>query len=112
SEGTAVNITYSDNGNITMELGGVATKDRMPDAAETERLTEDMRSFCGQYREFERRLAEKGVVSNHILMLPPEPAYAQVINVSDYDMIDDIATIEEAAEQYSAAQEKEMRLDD
>ena len=42
SEGTAVNVTYSDNGNITMELGGVDTKDRMPDTLETERLTEDM----------------------------------------------------------------------
>lgn len=112
SEGTAVNVTYSDNGNITMELGGVDTKDRMPDTLETERLTEDMRSFCGQYREFERRLAEKGVVSNHISLLPPEPVYAQVINVSDYDMTDNIATIDQTTEQYSLTQMKEMRSDD
>lgn len=112
SEGTAVNVTYSDNGNITMELGGVDTKDRMPDTLETERLTEDMRSFCGQYREFERRLAEKGVVSNHISLLPPEPVYAQVINVSDYDMTDNIATIDQTTEQYSSTQMKEMRSDD
>ena len=112
SEGTAVNVTYSDNGNITMELGGVDTKDRMPDTLETERLTEDMGSFCGQYREFERRLAEKGVVSNHISLLPPEPVYAQVINVSDYDMTDNIATIDQTTEQYSSTQMKEMRSDD
>lgn len=112
SEGTAVNVTYSDNGNITMELGGVDTKDRMPDTLETERLTEDMRSFCGQYREFEHRLAEKGVVSNHISLLPPEPVYAQVINVSDYDMTDNIATIDQTTEQYSSTQMKEMRSDD
>ena len=112
SEGPAVNVTYSDNGNITMELGGVDTKDRMPDTLETERLTEDMRSFCGQYREFERRLAEKGVVSNHISLLPPEPVYAQVINVSDYDMTDNIATIDQTTEQYSSTQMKEMRSDD
>ena len=112
SEGTAVNVTYSDNGNITMELGGVDTKDRMPDTLETERLTEDMGSFCGQYREFERRLAEKGVVSIHISLLPPEPVYAQVINVSDYDMTDNIATIDQTTEQYSSTQMKEMRSDD
>ena len=112
SEGTAVNVTYSDNGNITMELGGVDTKDRMPDTLETERLTEEMGSFCGQYREFERRLAEKGVVSNHISLLPPEPVYAQVINVSDYDMTDNIATIDQTTEQYSSTQMKEMRSDD
>ena len=112
SEGTAVNVTYSDNGNITTELGGVDTKDGMPDTLETERLTEDMGSFCGQYREFERRLAEKGVVSNHISLLPPEPVYAQVINVSDYDMTDNIATIDQTTEQYSSTQMKEMRSDD
>ena len=112
SEGTAVNVTYSDNGNITMELGGVDTKDRMPDTLETERLTEDMGSFCGQYREFERRLAEKGVVSNHISLLPPEPVYAQVINVSDYDMTDNIATSDQTTEQYSSTHMKEMRSDD
>ena len=112
SEGTAVNVTYSDNGNITMELVGVDYKDRMTDTLETERLTEDIVSFCGQYREFERRLAEKGVVSNHISLLPPEPVYAQVINVSDYDMTDNIATIDQTTEQYSSTQMKEMRSDD
>lgn len=112
SEGTAVNVTYSDNGNITMELGGVDTKDRMPDTEETERLTEDMRSFCGQYREFERRLTEKGVVSKHISLLPPEPEYAQVINLVDYNMTETIATLDKAADQYTSAQKKEMRSDD
>lgn len=93
-EGTAVNVTYSSNGNITMEIGGIDDTDRFPDAEETERLTEDMRDFCGQFREFERRLAEKGILSEHISLLPPEPEYAQIINISDYSMTEDIAPAE------------------
>lgn len=105
SEGTAVNVTYSSNGNITMEIGAVDTSDRLPDAEETERLTEDMRGFCGQFREFERRLAEKGVVSEHISLLPPEPEYAQVINISDYDMTGEIPAAEYREEAVKKAEE-------
>ncbi len=88
-EGTALNVTYSSNGNITMELGGTDITDRIPDTSETDRLTEDMRSFCGRFREFERRLQEKGVVSEHISLLPPEAEYAQIINLSDYEMTEE-----------------------
>jgi len=35
-----------------------------------------------------------------------------VINVSDYDMTDNIATIDQTTEQYSSTQMKEMRSDD
>ncbi|MGN1338858.1 MAG: hypothetical protein ACI4WS_01065 [Oscillospiraceae bacterium] len=85
-DGTAVNVTYSSGGNITMELGGLDDSDRLPDAAEADRLSEDMRSFCGRFSEFERRLLEKGVESEHISLLPPDAEYAQIINLSDYDI--------------------------
>ncbi len=104
-EGTAVNVTYSSNGNITMEIGAVDTSDRLPDAEETERLTEDMRGFCGQFREFERRLAEKGVVSEHISLLPPEPQYAQVINIADYNMTGEIPEAEYREKSVKKAEE-------
>lgn len=110
SEGTVVNVTYSDSGSITMELGGADSSDRLPDAEETERLTEDMRSFCGKFREFERRLAEKGVTAEHISLLPPEEAYAQVINISDYDMTADVETDRRA--EYSGESAKEMSSDE
>ena len=110
SEGTVVNVTYSDSGSITMELGGTDTADRLPDDEETARLTEDMRSFCGKFREFERRLAEKGVTAEHISLLPPEADYAQVINISDYDMTAEVE-MERRAE-YSAESAKEMISDE
>ena len=106
SEGTAVNVTYS-GGNITMELGAVDSTSRLPGDYEAQRLTDDMRSFCGSFREFGRRLLEKGVEAEHISLLPPEPEYAQVIDITGYEL-----TGESGAQEAAAAQPKEMTTDE
>ena len=84
-DGTAVNVTYADDGKITMELGGLDTDDRLPDAAEAKQLCESMESFCDDFSEIEKRLEAKGVVlKSRMALLPPSEDYAQIINVSDY----------------------------
>lgn len=85
-DGTAVNVTYSDDGKITMELGGLDTDDRLPDAAEAKQLCENMESFCEDFSEIEKRLEAKGVIlKSRLSLLPPSADYAQIINVSDYE---------------------------
>lgn len=106
SEGTAVNVTYS-GGNITMELGAVDSTSRLPGEYEAQRLTDDMKSFCGSFREFGRRLLEKGVEAEHISLLPPEPEYAQVIDITGYEL-----TGESGAQEAADAQPKEMTTDE
>lgn len=81
---TALCITQTDDGRITMEIGGLDDRDRQPDDAESERLCGEMEAFCGSYTEIEARLREMGVVTQHIQLLPPAPAYAQIINCSDF----------------------------
>lgn len=84
-DGTAVNVTYTDDGKITMELGGLDTDDRLPDATEAKRLCESMESFCDDFSEIEKRLEAKGVVlKSRLALLPPSEDYAQIINISDY----------------------------
>lgn len=86
-EGTAVNVTYSSDGQIAMELGGLSREDRLPTAEETQVLAEDMEAFCGEFAEFEKRLRAKGIVlGNRIAMSPPSADYAAIINVSDYNI--------------------------
>ena len=86
-EGTAVNITYSSDGRIAMELGGIDTSDRVPNAQETEKLCESMEHFCDDFKEIEKRLLKKGVVlKDRLSLLPPSADYAQIINTVDYDM--------------------------
>lgn len=93
-EGTAVNVTYSSDGQITMELGGVGDEDRMPTDAESASLEEDMRSFCDDFYEIERKLKARGIETKHISHLPPEAQFAQIINVSDFKMTEAIGNYE------------------
>lgn len=86
-EGTAVNVTFSDNGQISMELGALDTIDRMPTETEASELTSDMEAFCADYEELERRLSQKGISVNRLTLLPPTGEYAQVINTSDYELV-------------------------
>lgn len=83
-DGTAVDVTFADDGKITMELGGIAESDRLPEDAEMQQLCSGMEHFCKDFTEIERRLAERGVLSRHIACLPPDRAYAQIINLHDY----------------------------
>lgn len=106
SEGTAVSVTYS-GGNITMELGAVDSTDRLPSEYEAQRLTDDMKNFCGSFREFGRRLLEKGVEAEHISLLPPEPEYAQVIDITGYEL-----TGESGTQEAETAQPEEMTNDE
>lgn len=94
SEGTAVNIRYDNQGKIAMELGGVDATDRLPSEIEASRLEDEMVAFCDKFTEFEKRLAQRGIVcKNRISHLPPKAEYAQIINTSDYEMTAEVETI-------------------
>ena len=70
-----------------MELGGLDSTDRTPDAAESSALCKEMEGFCGDFKEIERRLLARGVIlASRISLLPPDSTYAQIINTSDYQM--------------------------
>ena len=87
ADGTAVNVTIADNGHIAMELCGLDEVDRTPDLVESEKLCEHMETFCEDFSEIEQRLAEKGVIlSGRIQRLPPSVEYAQILNISDYEI--------------------------
>lgn len=93
-EGTAVDVTYASNGQISMELGGLDSEDRTPSNAEAKELADSMETFCGAYAELEKRLLKKGIVTKRISVLPPDEQYAQIINTEDYDMVENVTNFE------------------
>ena len=97
-EGTAVNVTYSSDGQITMELGGMSSTDRTPTEAEGRSLEEDMQTFCDDFYEIEKKLKAKGIETKRITHLPAEAQFAQIINVSDYQMTGEIDEYEARAD--------------
>lgn len=114
NEGSAVNITYASDGQITMEVGGLSHGDRLPDANEAQQLTEDMDAFCSEFKVFEAKLKEKGVlVGERIQLLPPSFEYAQIINVDDYELRgeDGIQEIAVRDRDYGVSEKKVLRRD-
>lgn len=110
SEGSVVNVTYAANGQISMELGGVDTCDREPSEEESFVLCDEMVEFCDEFSEIERRLKEKGVVlMNRISMLPPAEEYAQIINVSDFNMTDKVDVLETASKKQTETRKQVLR---
>lgn len=94
AEGTVVNVTYADNGQITMELGATDTINREPTPWEEKVLVDRMTDFCGSYSILEEKLKEKGIEPKRIAVLPPSVEYAQVIDISGYEMHDSVGRIE------------------
>lgn len=110
SEGAVVNITYAANGQISMELGGVDTCDREPSEAECVALCDEMSEFCGDFQEIEKRLKEKGVIlANRISMLPPVEEYAQIINISDYEMTEEVDAFEVVSKKQGENRKQALR---
>ena len=110
SEGSVVNVTYAANGQISMELDGVDTCDREPSEEESSVLCDEMVEFCDEFPEIERRLKEKGVVlMNRISMLPPAEEYAQIINVSGFNMTDKVDVLETASKKQTETRKQVLR---
>lgn len=100
AEGTAVNITHADDGQITMELGGLDYTDRLPDEAEVGKLCAEMEAFCRDFETIEARLTERGVVvQTRTAAYPAAPEHAAIINLSDYNLTgaQPVATIDAQA---------------
>lgn len=112
SEGTAVNVTYSSDGQIAMELGGIARTDRLPTDAETEALVAEMECFCADFAEIERRLAAKGIVPNRIAMAPPAAEYAAIINAEDYGVDRNVAEMQVSDRKKTSDTKKSMHRGD
>lgn len=86
-EHSAIDVTSTEEGQITMELGALDDRDRLPSEVEALTLSSEMDTFCEDFREIEKRLSEKGVrVGRRVSLAPPSTAYAQVINYRDYEL--------------------------
>ena len=90
----------------------MAREDRIPTSEETEILTRDMETFCGEFAEFERRMLAKGiVVGNRIALSPPTAEYAAIINVNDYDVAEStqVSVMNATEKRRKQAEKKVMR---
>ncbi len=108
-EDTAINVTYADDGQISMEMGKTDCVDRIPTDSETNYLENQMLHFCDKFKDMEKRLADKGVlVGKRVALSPPTADYAQIINTQDYKII----TSEKEHRERKIISARSLRLDE
>jgi len=106
---TAINVTYADDGQISMEMGKIDLVDRIPTDMETNYLENQMLHFCDKFKDMEKRLADKGVlVGKRIALSPPTADYAQIINTQDYK----IAVSEKEHRERKIVSARNLRVDE
>lgn len=86
AEDKAVDVTVTEDGQITMEIGIMDNYARAPTQSETTDLCTAMNNFCDDYKLLEQKLEEKGLVFSDKNFLPPTAAYAEIIDVSEYGL--------------------------
>ena len=111
-DGTAVNVTRTPDGSVSMEIGALDTEDRTPGEHEAEELCPVMEHFCDRYKEIEKKLAERGIlIGGEGKVLPPTREYAQVINASEYETIETAGETERKKQHSAVKNNKTMRID-
>lgn len=82
-----IHVSCSDQGIIAMEVGRAAAGQRQLDESEVAEQVRDMETFCGDYAAMQQSLAQKGVkCRSNIVMSPPHPMYAHVLDTSEYEL--------------------------
>lgn len=85
SDGVGLQVTEV-AGQVSLEVVGIGTTDRMPTNEERAYLKENMETFCDAYKEIEKKLADKGIVRSEVkYMYKPDERFAKIQNVSGYD---------------------------
>lgn len=82
SNGTGIQVMEC-GGQVSMEVVGLSTNNRLPDETERLYLEEQMADFCGTYEELEVRLEQRGIVRTQMIFhRKPDRKYARILNIS------------------------------
>ena len=95
-QGTAISVMQSSDGMLTMELGGLDHEDRLPSDAEASKMSDQMVTFCTDYKRITDELIRRGLDIKRVSMPAPDPQYATIINLDDYTVVAEPVTITEA----------------
>ena len=85
--GNVASVTFSSNGQISIEIGSVDNVNREPSKQEAINQVKSMERLCEDLPLIEERLAEKGIVlKQRIAMQPACEEVAQIFNGKDYNI--------------------------
>lgn len=94
ADGVGIQVMEA-NGQVSMEVVGLGTNNRFPTEQEAEYLENQMESFCATYKEFEEKLAQKGIVrSVSVRRHKPDKKFARILNVSTFEQKKEVETLQ------------------
>ncbi len=106
-----IDMRYDSDGSFSMQIGKIATEDRLPSKEESLYLEDKMHSFCSSYHKFLKRLEELGITPDTPNEIPPSSAYAQIINANDYgeEAVSKIEALKEDADRDTFAKKDTLK---
>lgn len=94
SNGTGIQVMEC-GGQVSLEVVGLGTNNRLPDETERSYLEEQMADFCDAYEDVEERLAKKGIVrAQMIFHKKPDKKYARILNLSVLEQKKQVDTLQ------------------
>ena len=85
--GNVANVTFSNNGQISIEIGSMDNISRQPTSIEALQQVKSMKKLCEDLPLIEEKLQEKGIyLKQRIAMQPAVKEMAQIINGKDYNI--------------------------
>lgn len=85
--GNVASVTFSSNGQISIEIGSIDNVNRQPSRQEAKQQVKSMERLCEDLPLIEERLLEKGIVlKQRIAMQPAVEEVAQIFNGKDYNI--------------------------
>ncbi len=95
SDGTGIQIMEA-NGQVSLEVVGLGTNDRIPTEKESEYLEQQMSTFCLAYNDLESKLNKKGIERKSVIYhQKPNKQFSRILNVLNFDQIQEIKTLQQ-----------------
>ena len=100
-----LHVIYDSEGRVTMEVAMEDDCDRAPLPREIDQQVKEQETFCDAYEKIFDAINAKGVGFKKDTIFAPDPAFAQIINTSDFKK----APAETASDYYDTYANKELK---
>ena len=100
-----LHVIYDSDGKVTMEVAMEDDCDRVPMPREIDEQVKEQQNFCSDYERIFDAINAKGIGFKKDTLFEPDPAFAQIINTSDFNR----ETVEEKNDYYDYYADKTQK---
>ena len=83
---SAIHFTFTENGQMALEIVGIDKQDRLPSMQEAKALKNDMVKFCDRFPKIKGALKKHGLNLDRINILPADEQFAKILNIANFEL--------------------------